>query len=218
MERLAQLGGAALSDGELLGILIGTGVGGVNAVALGREVLGRGGSLAGVERMQMGELRRLPGLGLAKAARIVAALTLARRLNSEVAPAPLIDSAAKAASYLSASMARLQRERLVVLLLDTRHRLLREIIVTEGSTNSLSVHPRDVFQPAVREMATGVLVAHNHPGGDPQPSREDDGLTARLQGVGELLGIPLVDHVIMGAGGRYFSYVEQRRLHPNGSN
>jgi DNA repair protein RadC len=211
-EKLAAHGAAALTDPELIAILLRTGVVGANAVEVGRELLKRYGSLAGLSRCTVDELAKIRGVGFAKAVQLVAAFGLGQRLARETLSKQKIDSPELANELVGGEMRRLHKESLRVILLDTRYHLIRIEEVSIGSVNESIAHPRDVFRPAVVSSAYAVIVVHKHPTGDPSPSQTDHSLTRRLAEAAELLQIKLLDHIIIGApseqGAGYFSFKE----------
>jgi DNA repair protein RadC len=211
-EKLLGRGAAALSDPELLAILLRTGVPGANAVEVARQLLERYGSLSGLSRCTIKEIASIRGIGAAKAIQLVAAFGLGRRLASERLARQKLDSPELIHDLVAAEMRTLHKESLRVILLDTRYHLLRMEEVSLGSVNESIAHPRDVFRPAVIASAYAVIVVHNHPSGDPSPSQSDHSLTRRLAEAAELLQIKLLDHIIIGAPaeGRlpYFSFKE----------
>ena len=211
-EKLAAHGAAALTDPELIAILLRTGVVGANAVEVGRELLKRYSSLAGLSRCTVDELAKIRGVGFAKAVQLVAAFGLGQRLARETLSKQKIDSPELANELVGAEMRRLHKESLRVILLDTRYHLIRIEEVSIGSVNESIAHPRDVFRPAVVSSAYAMIVVHNHPSGDPSPSQTDHSLTRRLAEAAELLQIKLLDHIIIGApseqGAGYFSFKE----------
>ena len=215
-EKLAAHGPAALTDPELIAILLRTGVVGANAVEVGRELLKRYGSLAGLSRCTVDELAKIRGVGFAKAVQLVAAFGLGQRLARETLSKQKIDSPELANELVGAEMRRLHKESLRVILLDTRYHLIRIEEVSIGSVNESIAHPRDVFRPAVVSSAYAMIVVHNHPSGDPSPSQTDHSLTRRLAEAAELLQIKLLDHIIIGApseqGAGYFSFQEAGAL------
>jgi len=202
-ERLAAHGAAALSDAELLALLIGTGTAKEGVLGVAARVLATVGGLGSLARLAPSALAELPGLGPARAAEIVAALELGRRASRDIAAErPQIMRPADAAALLSPTLAHLEHERSLVLLLDRRHRLLREVIVGVGGIAHAPMEPREIFAAALREPGVAaVLVAHNHPSGDPTPSPEDRAVTRRLARAAETLGLELLDHIIVSAGG-----------------
>lgn len=211
-EKLAAHGAAVLTDPELIAILLRTGVVGANAVEVGRELLKRYGSLAGLSRCTVDELAKIRGVGFAKAVQLVAAFGLGQRLARETLSKQKIDSPELANELVGAEMRRLHKESLRVILLDTRYHLIRIEEVSIGSVNESIAHPRDVFRPALVSSAYAMIVVHNHPSGDPSPSQTDHSLTRRLAEAAELLQIKLLDHIIIGApseqGAGYFSFKE----------
>jgi len=208
-ERFARAGAAALSDVEVLALVLGTGhprLG--DASELARTLLARFRGLRGVVTAGRGELAAMAGVGPAPAAALLAAGELARRLAS----APLEEGTRIASSqdvydHFGPLLADEKREMFYALLLDGRNRVLLKVRISEGSLGASLVHPREAFRPAVREAAAAVLFIHNHPSGDPTPSREDRATTERLRRVGELLGIPVLDHVVVGRAG-YYSFAD----------
>ena len=211
-ERLLKLGGDALSDAELLGILIGSGRGGESAVGLARRLLARYGSLHELSRRAPAELCQLSGIGPAKAAQIGAGLTMARRLASaSLAPGDKFTQSRQVFEHYHQRLRNLQQEVFCCLMLDTKNRFIRDKEVSRGGLESSPVNPRDVFTDAVREIASAVIFIHNHPSGDPAPSRDDIALTRRLKEAGELLGLRVLDHIIIGKD-QYYSFTDEGRL------
>lgn len=200
-ERLNRLGAGSLSEAELLAVLLGSGTKGLTAVDLGRQLLQRCQGLDRLGRFGAAELAAIPGVGLAKAARIVAACELGRR-RERPGPAvqPVVRTAQAAARLVSARLRDLDREAFCLVLLDNRHRVLAEPLVSVGSLEQAQVHPREVFRAALSQPTAAVIVAHNHPSGDPTPSEADLALTRRLVAGAELLGLRLLDHIIVGEG------------------
>lgn len=202
-ERLVRHGAAALSNRELLALLLGTGAQGVSALDAADSVLGAG--LRGLASRSLSEIEAVHGLGRAKATRILAALELGARLASEgPAAAAAFRTPEETARYLLPRYATRPVETFGLLALDVRHRLKREVVVSVGCLTSSLVHPREVFQEAVVSRAAALILFHNHPSGDPEPSAEDVSLTRRLVSAGSLMGIEVIDHLILGAG-RYVS-------------
>jgi DNA repair protein RadC len=209
-ERLAGCGAAALGSRELLALLLGTGRRDASALEVADELLAEGlHSLAGCS---LSELQRRPGVGQAKAARVLAALELGARVASEsTRPAPVFRGAEEAGRYLLPRYSTRPVETFGLLALDVRHRLRREVVVSVGCLTSSLVHPREVFSEAIAARAAAILLFHNHPSGDPEPSAEDLALTRRLASAGTLLGISVLDHVVLGAG-RFVSLRERGAL------
>jgi DNA repair protein RadC len=206
-ERLWALGAPALTSVELLAILLGTGSAGSDAASLAASLLERsGGSLRGLAARPSAELTRTLGVGPAKAARLLAAFELATRLWQEQRP-PLsaIRDPADVAALLGPRLRDLTVEEFHLLALDSQARVIRDVLVSRGLLNSSLVHPREVFRSAIAEAAAGIIVAHNHPSGDPTPSPEDRAVTRQLVEAGRLLDLPVYDHVIL-AGDRFLSF------------
>jgi DNA repair protein RadC len=202
-ERLSALGPGALSDAELLALLLRTGTAREGVMEVATRVLATVGGLGALARLTPAALAELPGLGPARGAEIVAALELGRRASRDIAAErPQILRPRDAASLLEPTLGHLEHERSIVLLLDRRHRLLREVVTGIGGIAHAPMEPREVFAAALREPGVAaVLVAHNHPSGDPAPSPEDRAVTRRLAAAAETLGLEFVDHVIVSAGG-----------------
>jgi DNA repair protein RadC len=198
-ERLARHGAQALSNRELLALLVGTGSRRGSALDLAEGLLE--GGLRDLAARSVGELTRAAGLGTAKATRVLAALELGARLASEGRPASAeFRTPQDAARYLLPRYGARPVETFGLLALDVRRRLRREAVVSVGCLTSSLVHPREVFQEAVVARAAALILFHNHPSGDPEPSGEDLALTRRLASAGTLMGIEVVDHLILGAG------------------
>jgi DNA repair protein RadC len=207
-ERLASLGPAALSDAELVALLLRTGSGAQSAVELGAATLEAVHGLRGLASAAVGELEALPGFGLAKAATLVAAIELGRRgAARRLARGEVLRSPGDVHRHFASRLRDEACERFLVLLLDGRHRVLGEVTVSQGTLTASLVHPREVFGPAIRRSAAAIVLVHNHPSGDPTPSAEDRSVTLRLRQAGELLGIRVVDHVIIAERG-YYSFDE----------
>ena len=203
-ERLLQSGPSALSDGELLGLLFGIGSREKNAVELAGEVVSEAGGLHGLYDVSVHELVQVNGIGEAKACIILAAVELGRRIGQVRNPGrPVISSPADVERLLRGRIANLDRENFVVVLLNTKNEVIETSTVSVGTLGASLVHPREVFKPAVRASAASVVLAHNHPSGKVEPSREDREVTRRLGEAAGILGIEVLDHVIVGDG--YFS-------------
>jgi len=211
-ERLIAHGAAALSDSELIAILLRTGVVGANAVDVARQLLAEFGNLGGLARANVKELGRVKGVGPAKAVQLAAAFGLASRLARENVERQAVNTPQQVWDLFGAEMRALPVESLRVLLLDTKLKLIRFEEVFRGSVNECMAHPREIFRPALAHSAYAILVVHNHPSGDPTPSGADQRLTTRLREAAELMQIRLIDHIILGSGdgGRqpWFSFRE----------
>ena len=198
-ERLAEQGADALTDAELIAILLRTGLRGQSAVDLGRALIQRFGTLSELSRATLEELQEIRGVGRDKAIAQRAAFTLARRMAVEIqATAPLLDRPTAVADMLREECRPYTVEHFYALLLDTRRRLLRKVALTRGTLDAAIVHPRDVFRHAVAANASAVVLVHNHPSGDPTPSKADITVTRDLIRAGQLLKIEVLDHVILG--------------------
>ena len=172
------------------------------------------GGLQGLSNRGIQELCAVPGIGLAKVAQIKAAIELGKRvLSTPLTTGTVITQSQTVFDHYYPLLRDLRRELFKVILLDAKHAVIREKTVSEGSLTSSLVHPREVFNEAVRESAAAVIFLHNHPSGDPKPSKEDRALTARLQEAGDILGVQVLDHVIVGDG-RYVSFADEGWLSP----
>lgn len=197
-ERLDALGPEALSDAELLALLLRTGDRGADALAIASRLLAERGGLPGLARAEGGDLVAIPGVGPAKSASLRASLEIGRRLAARrLAPGTPIRSPLDVFRHFHPRLRHATQERFFVVLLDGRHRVLRYELVSQGTLTASLVHPREVFRPALRESAAALVLVHNHPSGDPTPSREDHEVTERLTRAGEILGIPVLDHVVV---------------------
>ena len=198
-ERLAALGAEALSQAELIAILLRTGLKVMNAVAVAGVLLQRYGSLQALARASVDDLRQVKGIGRDKAVTLVAAFALARRMAGELrTEAPLLDTPEAVVELLREENRLLPVETLQVVLLNTRRRLIRCETVSQGTLDTLLVHAREVFKVAIAANAAALVVAHNHPSGDPSPSDADIKVTRDLIRAGQLLKIEVLDHVILG--------------------
>ena len=198
-ERLALAGATALNNAELLAILLRTGIEGKNAVRLGEELLSKNGGLVGLLRMSYSDLCNVKGIGPAKAAQLKAAVELVRRLAAaSPEERPQINSPADAANLIMYEMRALEQEVVKVLLLDTRNRFMGAYDVYKGSLNTSMIRVGELFREAVKQNAAGIIVAHNHPSGDPSPSPDDVAVTKLMVEAGRLLDIPVHDHLVIG--------------------
>jgi DNA repair protein RadC len=210
-ERLLRLGPEALSHAELIAILLGTGVPGRSALELAEELLVAcqarepGAGLLALLRLKDQELGKLlPGIGPAKRCQILAALQLGLCAKDERANRLTVNGPAAVYEFVRPRLEHLDHEQLLVIAVNAKHQVIDVECVSKGTLTTTLIHPREIFQCALRKNAWGVILAHNHPSGDPRPSREDRGATARLVEAGLLLGIHVLDHVIVG-NGRYVS-------------
>lgn len=208
-ERLFQFGSETLSNKEILAILLRTGLKGENVLDFAERLLSEAGGIAGLARMSVHDLTQLHGLGQAKAAELKAALELGRRsVSAEPMTRPVINSPQDVAHLVMEEMRYLDREHFRIVSLSTKNHVLGISSVSIGSLNSSLVHPRECFKEAIRRNSNAIILLHNHPSGDPTPSREDVDVTKRLADGGKILGIEVLDHVIIGDN-RYISLKER---------
>ncbi|HZT21384.1 MAG TPA: DNA repair protein RadC [Verrucomicrobiae bacterium] len=198
-ERLVARGPDALSHAELIAILLRTGVRGANVVQVGQHLLQKYGSLNALARATVDELKQIPGIGRDKAATLVAAFALARRLEQERREeSPVLDRPETVVNFMRETNRLKNVESFQVLLLNTRKRLLRVEEISQGLLDMILVHPREVFRAAIAANAASILLVHNHPSGDPTPSEADLRATRDLIRAGQLLKIEVLDHLIIG--------------------
>lgn len=208
-ERLKRLGAEALQDSELLAVLFRTGSRNNGAVALAQQVMGAFGDVRALARASLSELQQVKGLGVVKAIEIKAALELGKRLAMHTNPNRYrIKCAQDVAELLMIRFKDCETEEFKCLLLNAKNEVLRVVDVSRGGLDVTMALPRDVFREAVREAAHAVIVCHNHPSGDPEPSQDDIALTRRLEEGAQVLGLRLLDHVVFGDG-RYVSLKER---------
>ena len=208
-ERLRHYGAEALSTAELLAIVLRTGVGGQNVLELANSLLAQYGGLVGLARASFAELCETKGIGPAKVTQLKAALELGRRLLIAAPEArPQVRSPADAANLLMAEMSLLEQEHLRILLLDTKNYVLGSPTIYVGNINTSLIRVAEIFREAIRANCAGIIVAHNHPSGDPTPSPEDVAVTERIVAAGRLLDIEVLDHLVIGHQ-RYVSLKER---------
>ena len=213
-EKLEQLGAAALGDNELLALVLGTGSRGRDVLDVANRLLEHAGGLHGLTRIGASELRHVAGIGRARAAQVMAAVELGRRsLVRGVAERPRLNTPRQLAGYLLPQYGARAVEQFGIVMLDTKHRVIRVKIVSVGSLDSTVVHPREVFREAALASAAAIVLFHNHPSGDPTPSHDDFLLTTRMVNAGDVMGIDVIDHLIL-ADQRYISLAESGRLQP----
>ena len=198
-ERLVLAGADALSNAELIAILLRTGLKGYSAIHIAQQLLAKFGTLDGLARAPLEELRQVKGVGRDKAVTLKAAFTLARKMAAEMrAEAPLLDTPERVADLLREESRPQDVEQFRVVLLNTRRRLIGLEAISQGTLDTLLVHPREVFKRAIAANASAVVLVHNHPSGDPTPSEADIKVTRDLIRAGQLLKIEVLDHVIIG--------------------
>ena len=198
-ERLAALGADALKTSELVAILLRTGLKGVSAIQIGEELLQKFQTLTALERASISQLRETKGIGRDKAIALKSAFTLARRMAAELhGEAPVLDAPGCVADYLREQNRSYEVEHFQAVLLNVRRKLIRVEIISQGLVDSILVHPREVFRPAIAANASALVLVHNHPSGDPTPSEADIRVTRDLIRAGQLLKIEVLDHVIIG--------------------
>lgn len=213
-ERLFRLGAEALTDPELLCMVWGPGARSPGPLELAGTLLARGGGLKALVQEEPLALSLLPGVGPVRAAQVLAALELGRRATRSVERRPKLRTPREIHAYLSPKLGALRREVFHVLCFNARNVLVHDARVAEGTMNACPVDPREVFAAALTARATAIVLAHNHPSGDPEPSIQDMGLTRHLVAAAQLLNIKVLDHVVVGDGG-YVSMME-RGLLPDG--
>lgn len=214
-ERLERFGPAALSDTELLAMLIRNGTRGRDVLTLASQVVQEAGSLGGLINWRSTEFQRVKGIGRIKALQLVTVMEIARRVVlQQHGDTPLLNRADLVANYLQAFACGLEVEKFWVLCLNRKNRLLKRVEITSGTATAALAHPREVFRAAIRESASAVICAHNHPSGDPAPSAPDVQVTRQLREAAKAVDIELLDHVIVGRpaadpqGRGYFSFRE----------
>ncbi len=200
-EKLRLRGPSALTDAELVAIILNTGVRGESVVDVAKRLLAEFGGLSGLVRADLSDLQRSHGLGETKAAKLKATLVLAQRISAtNPHDRPQIKTPEDVVALLGSEMSSLDHEQLRVVLLDTKNRVLRVATVYQGSVNSAQVRVAEVFKDALRQNAPGIVVVHNHPSGDPTPSAADVSLTTEIGRAGQILGVDVIDHLIIGVG------------------
>ena len=198
-ERLERLGAGALSDTELLAMLLRSGTRGQDVMTLATRLLAEGGSLAGLMAWRAPQFRALRGIGHVKALQLLTTMEIARRvIGQQAADAPILNRADLVAAYFQPFSLGLEVEKFWVLCLNRKNRLLKRVEVTSGTATAALAHPREVFREAIREAATAVVCVHNHPSGDPAPSAADLQITRQLREAAKAVDIDLLDHVILG--------------------
>jgi DNA repair protein RadC len=214
-ERLERLGAGALSDSELLAMLLRSGTRGQDVLTLATRLVNEAGSLAGLIGWRGDDFKKLKGIGRVKALQLVTVMEVARRvIGQQGGEEPLLNRADLIAAYLQPLVLGVEVEKFYVLCLNRKNRLIKRVELTSGTATSALAHPREVFRAAVRESATAIVCAHNHPSGDPAPSAPDMNVTRMLREAARTVDIQLLDHVIVGRAGAdptgtgYFSFRE----------
>jgi DNA repair protein RadC len=214
-ERLLRYGPVSMSDAQLLAIVLRTGDGGKSALDLGLEVLNMFGSLKDIEQASTAELRKVKGIGLAKIAQLKAALELGNRMFAEpTGKGPVFLSSKDVHSYFYPKFRNFKKEVFCCAMLDAKNRMIRDSRISEGTLTRSLIHQREAFREAIKESACSVIFVHNHPSGDPEPSREDISITEKLVSAGDIVGIKVLDHVVVGDG-VYASIMEGGYLKKN---
>ncbi|WP_241154419.1 RadC family protein [Staphylospora marina] len=196
---MIRCGAASLSNSELVALLLRTGSTGESVMALAQRLIATAGGIKGLSRLSLQELTRIRGVGMAKAIQVLAGIELGRRI-SRLSPEERfpVRTPEDAARYVMDELRFEQQELFVCLFLDTRYRVIDKKVIFKGSLNASIVHPREIFHEAIRHSAAAIICVHNHPSGDPAPSKEDLDVTVRILEAGRILGIELLDHLIIG--------------------
>ena len=211
-ERLERLGATSLGDHELLAVILGSGTSDMDSLAMANTILETVDGVHGLSKATLDDLCRVQGVGVARAAQMLAAVEFGRRTLLKTPPVKLrLSTPRDVALHLLPEFGARAVEQFGIVLVDARHQLLRTRILSVGTVDRSVVHPRDVFREAVSARATGIVLFHNHPSGDPAPSADDMALTKRMVEAGELMGIEVVDHLIL-TETRYLSFRELGRL------
>lgn len=209
-ERLANLGAENLSIHELLAIILGRGSRGESVMTTSQNIIAKFKSLEGLQEASIEDLQEVRGLGFAKACQLKACLELAKRLNKPFQidkKNPMLTSAGEVYEALRKKIGGLKKENFVVISLDTRSNIIAVDIVFVGTLNASLIHPREIFETAIRRHAATIVIAHNHPSGDPQPSDEDIKVTRLLLDAGKTMGIKVLDHLVVGKD-KFYSFVD----------
>ena len=212
-ERLVKHGAGMLSAQELLAVILGRGIRGESVMVTAQRLLSEFGSLKTIANSSVEELCRIKGIGIAKATQIKAALELGHRVDSQFDSKgqPVIKTPADVEKLIKAKLKDKKKEYFVLIMLDTRNHLIRDMDISIGSLNASIVHPREVFKEAISASAASVIFVHNHPSGDPTPSDDDIKLTRRLIEVAKMIDIEVLDHIIIGEG-RCLSMKEEKLI------
>jgi DNA repair protein RadC len=197
-EKLAQLGPAALDNAELMALFISTGTKGRSAIDIGRDLLHKYGSMGALGGLPVGELAKQPGIGLAKASKLAAAFELGTRVAREQLRAIPLDRPELIHEFFAPQLRHLPHEQVVVAVVDARLRHIGTTVVSVGTVSESTAHPREILRPVITRGAHGFILIHNHPSGDPSPSRADEAVTHRLVEAATLMQVYFLDHVIIG--------------------
>jgi len=211
-EKLLQLGPEGLSDGELLAVLLRIGKAGQSAEDLARQLMSMFNGISGIDRAHVEELLAIPGMGIAKTAQLKAAIEIGKRARRQTALPKDFSNSAEVVAYIRPRFEGQRQECFLSILLDGQNRLLAERLITEGIPTQATIYVRRVMEEALRVSASAFVVAHNHPSGHPSPSPADDKTTQELKQAAGLLDLVFQDHIIIGGGTSYFSYVENDKL------
>lgn len=211
-EKLIQHGTSSLSNAELLAIILSSGTRAESAVQLAQRILKKTGDLKTLSEMSVKELKEFPGIGTARATQLKAALELARRYKDLLSSTnPRFSNSQMVFAHFGPGFRGKSQEEFWTIALDAKNKLISSASITKGTLMASLVHPRDIFEIAIRNKAAGVIVLHNHPSGDPHPSSEDRKVTGQVAEAGKILGIPLLDHIIIG-NENYFSFKDSGLL------
>ena len=211
-EKLIKFGPHVLSDAELLAILIGSGTDGITAVDLAKRLIIDNQNLGELAGKELAELTRLKGIGQACGARLIAAFEIGRRIESTAISQTLkVNSPEDIGKYYLPLFRNQKKEIFKVVLLDSGNKVIRDVDISQGILNASLVHPREVFKTAIDHLAAGVILLHNHPSGEVLPSTEDKKVTRQMVKAGEVMGIPVLDHIIL-AKDQYFSFIKEGLL------
>jgi DNA repair protein RadC len=208
-ERLEKLGASVLSDAEIIALIIQTGSRNESAIDVANNIISKFG-IAKLSNISLKELQSIKGIGRAKAIQLISAIELSKRLKENKGRNVHIQFAYQVYKHLE-SMSSLEQEHFKILMLNTKNRIIKEEIISIGLLDTTLIHPREVFKNAIRECASSIIIVHNHPSGDPEPSKADLEITNDLVRAGEIIDIEVLDHVIIGKG-RYWSWKEDGQI------
>ncbi len=197
-EKLALLGPAALNNAELMALFISTGIRGRSAIEIGRDLLAKYGSMGALGGLPVSELAKEKGMGLAKASKLAAAFELGIRVAREQVNDHPLDTPERIHDMFSPQMRHLPQENVMVAVVDSRLRHTGSCLISVGSVNETNAHPREILRPVITRGAYGFVLIHNHPSGDPSPSRADESITRRLIEAADLMQVRFLDHMIIG--------------------